>query len=532
MLPSHWPKWTLFFIAFGLTVAIIIIGLILEPIGLALAPTVTPEEALPTINYAKPLSMECEGCHLDRGALVNSGATAEEIERLLIGAESLQTPHGGLGCITCHGGTGETADKDAAHEGLRTDLAETHPEDCVVCHRSLPAEIPEDHLRTPHGEIVNAVWQGSDCGVTCTECHGAIGHGLDPVTGGSVCPMSVCTDCHGVQNLNTNLARCETCHLGPHTLAADAPLCEDCHLSTETWHETVKLGTTAAAVQPAAAVSHELEMVGKHGELNCFACHRWPEFTGLDAACRNCHARPHEQGNDDCALCHNSEGWQTSIGLVLARAMDSSHPSEGLEACRECHTLEGDHATLADHEDFTEETCQACHAFQFAPGILHPVAGREECLECHGEGGAAQFPYDTHHTFVESQCRTCHAPEDAVAMDVSHTVERRGDCLMCHGPVSIVPFPASHAGRENGVCQLCHLMDGTPTATAHLFPTSHQGAADNCALCHTNLAFDSFQCDTCHSGATIDTIHLDRGIKLEEDCTICHPEGKKPLSSG
>ena len=77
MIPPHWPKWTLFFIAFGAALAIIVAGLILEPIGLALSPTITPRPELPAINYARPLSKECEACHFDPQALLDSGAAPE-----------------------------------------------------------------------------------------------------------------------------------------------------------------------------------------------------------------------------------------------------------------------------------------------------------------------------------------------------------------------------------------------------------------------------------------------------------------------
>ena len=519
MIPPHWPKWMLFFIAFGAALAIIVAGLILEPIGLALSPTITPESELPVINYARPLSLECEACHFDPQALLDSGAAPEALDALTIERTSLETPHGSLGCVTCHDGTPGTADKDAAHEGLNLDLAVTHPQDCVLCHRDLPDEIPEDHMRTPHGTITNAVWEGSACGVQCIDCHGQVGHGFDPVTGSNICPMSVCQDCHQTKNMEASLTQCSTCHVGPHTLPDETTACETCHASTEGWHEI-------------ALAEHEVELTGKHGELDCFACHRWPNFSGLEATCSNCHTRTHEQGNDNCAVCHSPDGWDTSVGLLLALAMDAPHPSEGVEACRDCHGLEGENATPDGHQEMTEDTCQACHAPQSAPAIQHPVEQREACLECHATNALAPYPSGSHATYEEDICGTCHQPSGLEPPAVTHTLERRRECAACHGPVRPFPFPASHAGRGEELCLACHTAEDVPTAMLHLFPIDHSGASENCELCHNDFRFETFSCETCHSGDTIRVIHDERGIKLEEDCTICHPQGKKPQPGG
>jgi hypothetical protein len=63
MLPAHWPKWSLFLVAFGFIFLIIIFGVALEAVGQTLTPEVTPVPTLPSINYARPLSGECENCH-------------------------------------------------------------------------------------------------------------------------------------------------------------------------------------------------------------------------------------------------------------------------------------------------------------------------------------------------------------------------------------------------------------------------------------------------------------------------------------
>jgi hypothetical protein len=514
MLPARWPKWMLFFVAVALVVVLIGLTMLLEPIGRALAPTVTPEPTLPIVQYARPISGECENCHLDKQALAASAAPSEDVETYYIEPSSLETPHGSLGCITCHGGHGDIQDKEAAHEGLIPDLSATHPEDCLLCHRDLPAQFPDDHLRTPHGEVSNAAWEGSACGVLCSDCHGEVGHGFDPVTGETICPMSVCLDCHQERNLEARLSECNTCHLGPHDVA-DTTLCKECHVSTDTWQEV-------------AVTDHPLDLSGQHATTDCFSCHKWPDFRGLDGVCSDCHSRPHELGNDDCALCHTPEGWLTSADVLMAAATGFPHPAAGREDCRSCHGVEGAQAIPADHKGRTNDTCQVCHEPAPAPAILHPVEDRGSCLTCHGEDHPAEFPLTTHSDYDEASCLTCHEPAGVVPLPVEHSLEGRADCLMCHSPVSLKPAPDSHGGWGNELCLLCHESSETPTKTEHRFPQDHQTAAENCVFCHPDQDFTTYTCNTCHAASGIEEIHGALGIAdINNKCVLCHPDGKQ-----
>jgi len=39
---------------------------------------------------------------------------------------------------------------------------------------------------------------------------------------------------------------------------------------------------------------------------------------------------------------------------------------------------------------------------------------------------------------------------------ISHPLEGRDDCLQCHGESAFKPFPADHSGRSNDTCTTCH----------------------------------------------------------------------------
>jgi hypothetical protein len=515
MLPTNWPKWVVILIAIGLVALAMVAGVLSVPLGRALAPEITPTPTLPSINYAQPLSGECEKCHTDRQALLASADSPENVDVYYIEKATLENPHSALGCVTCHAGTGNKADKEAAHQGLIQDLSKTHPQECLLCHRNLPDQIPEDHLRTPHGQITDAVWEGSACGVLCSDCHGQVGHGFDPVTGQIVCSMAVCLDCHRERNLDSKLSDCNTCHVGPHDVAL-AMSCKDCHVSTESWKET-------------QLAVHPVELTGYHAEADCFECHRWPNFKNLDYVCSDCHKRPHDVGNDDCALCHTPDGWAESAEALVAGAPAFPHPALGREECRSCHGVEGQQPIPADHKGRTNDTCQVCHKAAPAPAIMHPVEGHEICSSCHGEGKIAEFTVAIHRGRDDASCLTCHESAGVTPRPITHSLDGRADCLMCHAAGAVKPYPQTHEGWDNDLCLLCHAGSGQPTQNKHPFPQDHNAAAGKCILCHPANDFQTYHCETCHALAGMSQVHEARGIKeIENKCVLCHPEGKKP----
>ena len=92
------------------------------------------------------------------------------------------------------------------------------------------------------------------------------------------------------------------------------------------------------------------------------------------------------------------------------------------------------------------------------PMTSHPLGGREDCFECHGEDGPLPNPED-HADFELTVCDVCHSTE----MDkhgpgpITHKLEERLQCTECH---EIDLQPASHqeidfSDRE---CLLCHAI--------------------------------------------------------------------------
>ena len=358
----EWPRWTIIPIGLALAGLSILLGLLLEPAGYALSPNpVEPTPVIPTIAYSQGLSESCHDCHFALTALEVSAADPSTAAQYLIEPESIVTSHGKLGCLACHGGDGEMEDKEAAHQDLIADMSAQDPEKCIICHQDLPNEIPTDRLRVPHGEVIRRIQEGEPCDVHCSDCHGGVGHGFDPVSGETFCSMTVCLDCHQERNLDIQMADCDACHLGPHDVAVSLT-CKDCHTSTETWKEVV-LGV------------HPVPLPGMHGETDCFQCHQYPDFKGLNDECTDCHVSGHtDWGDHDCAECHDAGATWDLVAETWDAHVEHWDQYKGQHlgvSCQGCH-FEA-YAGL-------DSTCTSCHT---VPDSHDDGRGDVECVQCH-----------------------------------------------------------------------------------------------------------------------------------------------------
>ncbi len=358
----EWPHWTIIPIGLALAGFAIGLGLVLEPAGYALSPNmIEPTPTMPVVDYSQNTSGSCHDCHFSLPALEASAADPATAANYLIEPDSIVTPHGKLGCLACHEGDGTAQTKEAAHQGLISDMSAQDPGTCIICHEDLPDEIPNDRLRVPHGEIIRRAEEGEPCGVHSSDCHGGVGHGFDPLSGEKFCSMTVCVDCHADQNLEVQLANCDACHLGPHDVAVSLT-CNDCHTSTQTWQE-VGLGV------------HPVPLPGKHGQVECFQCHQYPDFKGLNNVCTDCHVSGHNDwGDHDCAQCHDPGSTWDLVATTWDGHVEhwDQYKGEHLKvSCQGCH-----------FETYTDldPNCDTCHT----PPESHSD-GRDsmECVTCH-----------------------------------------------------------------------------------------------------------------------------------------------------
>jgi len=110
---------------------------------------------------------------------------------------------------------------------------------------------------------------------------------------------------------------------------------------------------------------------------------------------------------------------------------------------------------------------QAAHT---PPRMLHPVAGKQDCLSCHGAGANAHITsVPASHHFANGACGMCHKPSAEVPPPMKHAAdEAHAECRKCHvqaaeGAAAATPTPgaapappASHARFDGSTCKLCH----------------------------------------------------------------------------
>jgi Ni/Fe-hydrogenase subunit HybB-like protein len=402
---SLYPQWSrraVVFVGGALSLVTVAVVLLLQPMTQARA-----SKSLTTATSTQiqsPQRASCLPCHQDSVALEASGATADKLPLLTIEPQPPETPHGRLDCVTCHYGDGTTEDLEAAHDGIMSDPTKGEARLCQACHSDLPQVFPQDRLRTPH----DAVTHGQMADVSCSDCHGGVGHGFDPVSGDIICPMGVCIDCHVTRQLDSELTDCAACHITAHE-PAPAMRCNACHQSTEVWTEM-------------KAAAHSLDLTGGHSEVECLDCHGGLTLEE-EYHCADCHQPPgrtHYSGR--CEDCHTPANFKD--------AQLSDHPV----------ALVGAHQNVA---------CASCHAEG------HP-SPKYICSDCH------QRP-ENH---LPGPCNICHTPEgwaSSVALVVNlapqipHGVDGQGDCLMCHAMAGgIKPIPSNHDDYAGEQCTLCH----------------------------------------------------------------------------
>jgi hypothetical protein len=400
---ARWSPRSVILAGGGLCVLVLLVVVSLQPI--ARAEAIKAQTVADTGSLESPREGTCQACHQSQNALANAGAHLKDLEQLLIEPLPADTPHGTIQCMTCHYGDDTATEAEPAHADIVIDPSVGQADLCVACHQNLPAEFPADRLRTPHDKVTH----GEAAGVACSDCHGAVGHGFDPVSGEMICPMSVCLDCHRSLELDHTLSDCDACHISPHQALAGL-LCNSCHHSTETWLE---VGMPA----------HPVELAGQHAEARCFDCHQDSSFAGeVATACADCH-QPPAGGHygSSCEDCHIPSGFSDVQLPDHPVELEGAHRSA---PCTGCH----------DDQEAVDYVCSSCHQ----PPANH-LAG--ECSICHTPDGWASSA----------------ATIFAVVPPISHGLEGKEDCLMCHDPAGqIKAAPSNHDAYHNDQCSLCH----------------------------------------------------------------------------
>jgi hypothetical protein len=105
------------------------------------------------------------------------------------------------------------------------------------------------------------------------------------------------------------------------------------------------------------------------------------------------------------------------------------------------------------------------------PQMLHPAAGKQDCLSCHGRGANAHITsVPAGHSYGNAACGMCHKPIAATPKAVAHALDdAHANCRQCHvqaaegaapAPGAAPSPPASHASFDVSTCRLCHQAAG------------------------------------------------------------------------
>lgn len=452
--------------------------------------------------HGKTDTVKCEICHAEHKGREFQPITLEKktfdhakTEYPLVGK------HQAVDCDTCH---------------IKPKFRET-PKVCVSCHKK------DDYHKGALGQA-------------CERCHTAeswkeihFDHAKTdfPLTGKH--ERVKCDRCHtGGLQVKETPKECVACHKkdDPHKAILGAR-CESCHTASDWKHSAFDHGKT------------DYPLVGKHGEVECLACHRTPKLAETPQVCYTCHKKDdyhHGKLGTQCAQCHTPSEWKKfrfdhskTHYPLLGKHQDvpckKCHAGERFKGtpmqCVQCHKADD------PHKGILGPTCESCHVergwkqttFDHAK-TKFPLLDRHlnvECLTCHTTAKLDQTPTtcagyhakdDVHKNKLGDRCDTCH---DARTWKKARGFDHRQTKFSLTGK------------HEPVTCAKCH--------TTKLFA----GTSTVCYTCHKkddeHMGRFGVQCDRCHTDATWERKTFDHkketdfgleGAHAKVKCLICH----------
>lgn len=278
---------------------------------------------------------DCAGCH------GTAGWKQSRFDHLKASGYALQGRHASLACDGCHRGG---------------DLKAPLPRDCRGCHAA-------------------ADRHSGRFGVACADCHvqgewpvASFDHELRGkyALRGAHRQLD-CHACHTGVLKQQSLARdCAGCHgaddVHQGSMGRD---CQSCHRETG-WRDEVRFDHDLA----------RFPLVGLHVGVPCEECHASRAFRDAPETCIACHRAKDEhrgQLGEDCAACHNPNGWdfwRFDHAASTDFALTGAHRQLG---CQDCHRKPAREASLSGD-------CASCHRSD----DVHDGRFGRDCARCHG----------------------------------------------------------------------------------------------------------------------------------------------------
>jgi thiosulfate/3-mercaptopyruvate sulfurtransferase len=242
----------------------------------------------------------------------------EEWEKAYLkNTDFLESEHGKVGCVICHGGDSSAEDKDTAHLGV---LADPSEESCAICHSTVALPSDTSLHATLSGYIHDLEARGGDlsegtaldealgnhcevCHTTCGQCHISrpeeLGGGLlsSHVIKETPSMQYNCTACHGSRVGNEYLGNNEGIAADVHWTQGTMT-CTKCHgeelhgsgQSVDDMYENIDVVRCEDCHED--VLSDDIEQHQQHvGDLQCQVCH-----SVTYSNCYSCHVGLDQNG--------------------------------------------------------------------------------------------------------------------------------------------------------------------------------------------------------------------------------------------
>ncbi len=333
---------------------------------------------------------------------------------------------------------------------------------------------------------------------------------------------------------------CFRCHDGKHFTSDNK---QAIRLECNVCHTLPQVGTPGGP-PPVIPVVHADEPAS-HQTTTWIAEHR----TAFDSSCQQCHDTNNAGGSDNSSFCSNSACHGTQwrfVGLDApglakifpAPALPKSdpnakppqipHPIGGSPDCQICHAQSSKVRPYpADHIGRTNNMCLACHTPSILPpssaqtssagsppGIPHDLAGRAQCLGCHGSGaaGVPQIPqFHKDYGFSNNNCLTCHKSSVVSAKPVVAPTAVPAIAAPTATPPSALPTSAAPTATPPSAAPTSVAPTATPASgSPPKLPADHAGRTAGCTACHSTGVGGAPKYPADHAGRTDDT------------CKVCH----------
>ncbi len=391
-------------------------------------------------------------------------------------------------CDLCHGDDRPQLCRDC-HEEIDEDIKQAmgfhgtiSPEkkpDCFSCHTDhigRDGDILNFDADTFNHDNTDYHLTGKHQAVACTSCHEA-GKKFREAP-------QACFDCHEKDD---------------HHKGAFGQECSDCH-STDGWKKENKFDHSET----------DFQLLGKHEEVQCSACHPDQKYEDTPKACVSCHAVSdvHNGINGrECDKCHKETSWEE---LTFDHDIDTDFKLRGGHTkinCNACHTK-------PVYEEKTSMICVDCHI----KDDKHFGRNGKECESCHSVNGWSKQKFD-HNVDTEFEL---HGKHDGLSCESCHHADHETKkistaCVDCHKD------DEPHEGTLGTQCQNCHSDTGFAESLRFdhnitSFPLVGMHAVTSCDSCHISRAFKEVepQCYSCHKD---DDSH---NKALGPDCGQCH----------